>query len=89
MGTISILLGIITFLGSTGGGILLSSYLIGEKAQDKIMGSLIQNMSDTTAMIIIIGSCAFIGLLICMNLVMAGLNYNKLRRVQKAIKRKI
>ena len=89
MGTVSILLGIVTFLGSTTGGIFLSTYLINEKNNDTIIGSIIRGVSDGKAMAVIIGACAFIGLLICMNLVMAGLNYNKLRKVQRAVKRRI
>ena len=37
----------------------------------------------TTAYIVIIGVCVFIGLLICLNLVMHGLSYNKLKKLEQ------
>ena len=31
----------------------------------------------------IIGACVFVGLIICLNLVMHGLNYNKLKKLEQ------
>lgn len=74
MGTICILLGLIIFLGSiflgfAGAGVYLNSAL----AQTFV--TLSANATQTY--ILFVGVCAFIGLLICLNLVMLGLTYNK------------
>jgi hypothetical protein len=45
------------------------------------------NLSDTTLMILFISVFGFIGLLLGMCLIMQGLNYNKLVRIQKRVHR--
>ena len=77
MGTICILLGLIIFFGSiflgfAGANAFLSSQLV---------ASFVNFAASTTEVYIIaVGVCAFIGLLICLNLVMLGLIYRKVRR---------
>jgi len=78
MGTICILLGLIIFLGSiflgfAGAGALLSSTFA------QTFAYLTVNSIQTY--IVVVGVCSFIGLLICLNLVMLGLIYNKVRRL--------
>ena len=79
MGTICILLGVIILLGSAFLGLTLTrTYLT-----STLPVSLAALPQGTTAYIVIIGVCVFIGLLICLNLVMHGLNYNKLTKLEQ------
>ena len=79
MGTICILLGIIILFGSAFLGVLLTrAYLT-----STLPISFTMLPQGTDAYLIIIGVCAFIGLLICLNLVMHGLSYNKLLKLEK------
>lgn len=79
MGTICILLGVIILLGSAFLGLTLTrTYLT-----STLPVSLAALPQGTTAYIIIIGVCVFIGLLICLNLVMHGLSYNKLKKLEQ------
>jgi len=80
MGTICILLGLIIFLGSlflgfAGAGVFLNSAL----AQTFVTISA----SATQTYILFVSVCGFIGLLICLNLVMLGLTYNKVRKLSR------
>lgn len=81
MGVISILLGIIAFLGFTGAGAFLSNKLMNNY---QFFGF----SSSTQFIIVMVGIFAFIGLLICMNLVMQGINNGKLTKLQKQLRRK-
>ncbi len=79
MGTICILLGVIILLGSAFLGLTLTrTYLT-----STLPVSLATLPQGTTAYIVIIGVCVFIGLLICLNLVMHGLSYNKLKKLEQ------
>ena len=79
MGTICILLGVIILLGSAFLGLTLTrTYLT-----STLPVSLAALPQGTTAYIVIIGVCVFIGLLICLNLVMHGLIYNKLKKLEQ------
>ena len=79
MGTICILLGVIILLGSAFLGLTLTrTYLT-----STLPVSLAALPQGTTAYIVIIGVCVFIGLLICLNLVMHGLTYNKLTKLEQ------
>lgn len=81
MGVISILLGIITFLGFTGVGAYLSNKFMNNY---QFFGF----SSSTQFIAVMVGIFAFFGLLICMNLVMHGLNHNKLCKLQKQLRRR-
>lgn len=81
MGVISILLGIIAFLCFTGVGAFLSNKLM----NNYLFFGL---SSQTQFIVVMVGIFAFIGLLICVNLVMQGLNYNRLTKLQKQLRRK-
>ena len=41
----------------------------------------------TSAYLVIIGACAFVGLITCLNLVMHGLNYNKLNKLEQIFRK--
>ena len=82
MGVISILLGIIAFLGFTGAGAFMSNKLMNNY-------TFFGFSSSTQFIIVMVSIFAFIGLLICMNLVMSGLTYNKLSKMRKQMKRKV
>ena len=81
MGVISILLGIIAFLGFTGVGAFLSNKLMNNY--------LFFGFANSTQFIaVMVSAFAFIGLLICVNLVMHGLTYRKLNKLVKLHRRK-
>ena len=78
MGTICILLGPIILLGSAFLGFSLTrSYL---ETWAKTFTTFPRGAS---AYLVIIGACVFVGLIICLNLVMHGLNYNKLKKLEQ------
>ena len=79
MGTICILLGVITLLGSA----VLCLTLTSTYLTSTLPASFVTLPQGTTAYIVIIGVCVFIGLLICLNLVMHGLSYNKLKKLEQ------
>lgn len=79
MGTICILFGLIIFLGSILGGFVLANYLINSVGSTFL--AVIPNEPRTY--VIVVAICAFIGLLICLNLVMHGLTYNKLCKLER------
>ena len=88
MGVISILLGIISIIAFTGAGSVLGNAYIG--ATDKISSAFTAmqtSLSNTTVMAIFIGVFFFFGLLIGMTLIMLGVNYNKLCKIQKRMRR--
>ena len=79
MGTICIFLGVIFFITFTGGGFYLANEIIGNQLYMSLLA-----MNDTGIVyLIVVGVCAFIGLLICLNLVMHGINSNKLNKLIK------
>lgn len=87
MGTICILLGLIFLIAFIGGGF----YLAGQISSMAIMGQNALNFmgfeNPTAAYAVIVGVCAFIGLLICLNLVMHGLTYNKVIKQNAQLKK--
>lgn len=87
MGVISILLGIIAFIAFLGTGAVLGNVFIQSfKTLAQTFVSMQTQLSDTTIMIGFIGVFGFIGLLICINMVMQGLTYNKVVKIQKRIR---
>ena len=77
MGTICILFGLILFLLSLAGGFFGANWF----CQAQIRYTLTSLPSDTEIYVLFIGVCGFIGLLMCLNLVMHGLTYNKLQKL--------
>ena len=87
MGVISILLGVIAFIGFTGAGAVLGNQLIEWKV--KFSGTFLKSfegVTNTSVMVAAIGLFGFIGLLICINMVMNGLTYNKVNKIQKRLR---
>lgn len=83
MGTICILLGLIIFVAFAGAGFLVSNAVLSNQLYMSLLG-----MTDPTMLyVVIVGACAFIGLLICLGLVMNGLIYNRVCKNAKEIKR--
>lgn len=88
MGVISILLGIIAFIGFIGAGAVMGNvYIQSFKTLAQTFASMQSSLSDTTIMALFIGVFGFIGLLICITMVMQGLTYNKVCKIQKRIRR--
>ena len=86
MGTICILLGLILLIALTGGGFYLSNIIVSNTTYMSLLG--FANSTDFKLVyIIVVGVCFLIGLLICLNLVMHGLNSNKLSKLQAQVKR--
>lgn len=86
MGTISILLGIITFIGFTGGGAVLGNLVVNLKTDWGTHLKALNNISNTGLMVGFIGVFGFIGLLICISLIMQGITYNKVVKIQRRVK---
>ena len=89
MGVISILLGIITFFCFTGVGAILANALVEYKTTLSMAVTSLETVPNSTLLICVVGFFAFIGLLIGLNLIMHGLTYNKLVKVQSLMKRRL
>ena len=76
MGTICILFGLIIFLGSIFLGFAAAQWMLVNLA-NTFKGIF---TSDAQTYAVCVGVCAFIGLLIFLNLLMHGLTYNKLSK---------
>ena len=88
MGVISILLGIIALIAFAGAGAVMGNQLITWKEQfSQTFLQSFKGVSNTSVMIAAVGLFGFIGLLICINLVMSGLTYNKVCKLQKKLRR--
>lgn len=71
MGTICILVGVIALIACTGAGFLASNYI-------QARSILANNFSSATSCYLtVVGVFAFIGLMICLTLVICGLTYNR------------
>ena len=88
MGIFSILLGIVSFVAFIFGGIRLGSIL--RIVKDNLAQNIVSlaTVSSTAVEIIVIVFFAFIGLLIGMNLIMHGLTYNKICKMNGIMKRR-
>ena len=88
MGVISILLGFIAFFLFTGAGAVLANAAVEAKAVLALSLSSLENVSNTSLMVGIVGVFTFIGLLIGVNLIMQGLTYNKVSKIQTQLRRR-
>ena len=88
MGVISILLGFISFFLFTGAGAILANAIVEAKAVLALSLSSLENIPNASLMAGIVGFFAFIGLLIGMNLIMHGLTYNKVAKMQTHLRRR-
>ena len=88
MGIVCILLGIIVFLGFTMGGVYLAIDLLDYKAIMALSVTSLSTIPNSTIIIVVVGACAFIGLLIGLNLIMHGLTYRKVCQIKDQMRRK-
>ena len=87
MGVICILLGIIAFICFVGAGAVLGNACIQSyKTLAQTFVAMKTLPSDTSIVIGFIAVFGFIGLLICISMVMQGLTYNKVCKIQKRIR---
>ena len=85
MGTICIFLGIIFVIVCVAGGVLLSNSILANSLYMSLLG--MSNVSSSTIYLIVVSICFVIGLLICLNLVMHGLTYNKVCKLYSKLKK--
>ena len=83
MGTICILLGLILLIAFTGAGFLASNLVL----SSEVYTTLLHINDPTMIYVVLVGVCAFIGLLICLSLVMNGLIYNRVCKNGAALKK--
>ena len=83
MGVISILLGILSFLCVSASGVMLANALV--EAKDVFAQNFTQlaNISNANLIIAIVIVFAALGLFIGFNLIMYGLSYRKLCKLEK------
>ena len=89
MGIVCILLVIITFFCCTGVGAILANALVEYKNTLAMALTSLKSVSDTSLMIGVIIIFSLIGLLIGMNLIMHGLTFNKIVKMQQSMKRRL
>ena len=89
MGIVSILLGAITFFVFTVAGAIIANNLVEQKQVLSMAITSLKTVSDTSLMVYVVGLFAFIGLLIGVSLVMHGLTYNRIVKLQGQIKRRL
>ena len=89
MGIVCILLGIITFFCFTGAGAIIANALVEYKNTLAMALTSLKTVSDTSMMIGIVAIFAMFGLLIGLNLVMHGLTFNKIVKMQRSMKRRL
>ena len=87
MGIVSILLGIIAFIGFTGAGVVLGNAVVDFKDSAAETLKTLNNYPNTSILIGIIAVFAIIGLLIMVGLVTQGITYNKVVKIQKRVRR--
>ena len=86
MGTFCIVLGMLLLIAFTGGGFYLSNAIISNTTYRSLLG--FADVSNIRIIyIIVVGICFLIGLLICLNLAMHGMNSNKINKLQAQIRR--
>lgn len=88
MGVISILLGFIAFFLFTGAGAILANAIVEAKAVLALSLSSLENIPNASLIAGVVGFFAFVGLLVGMNLIMHGLTYNKVAKMQSHLRRR-
>ena len=88
MGVICILLGIITFFCFTGVGAILGNAVVEYKTTLTMAVTSLSTVSNASLLVAVVGFFAFIGLLIGMNLIMHGLTYNMICKMNCIMKRR-
>ena len=88
MGVISILLGFIAFFLFTGAGAILANVIVEAKSVLALSLSSLENIPNASLIAGVVGIFTFIGLLVGMNLIMHGLTYNKVAKMQNHMRRR-
>lgn len=88
MGVISILLGFIAFFAFTGAGAIIANAVVDYKASLSLMLTSLSTVPNGGIFAVIVGFFAFIGLLTGVNLIMHGLTYNKVAKIQTQLRRR-
>lgn len=88
MGIISIMFGIIVFVGFIGIGVVLSNVLVALKDYFAVAFVTLADVSTTTMSIGVIAVFGFIGLMIGLNFIMQGLTYNKVCKIERRRRRR-
>ena len=83
MGFLSIALGIIAFVGFIGAGAVAAENVVGFIVTFSKTFTTLEDVNQTIMRIGVVGIFGFIGLLVGMTLIMLGLNYNKLGKLEK------
>ena len=89
MGIVSILLGAITFFCFTGAGAIFANAIVEQKQTLSMAITSLRTVSDTSLMVGVVGLFAFIGLLIGLSLIMHGLTYNRIAKLQSQLKHRL
>ena len=89
MGIVSILLGAITFFGFTVAGAIIANNLVEQKQVLSMAITSLKTVSDTSLMVGVVGLFAFIGLLIGVSMIMHGLTYNRIAKLQSQLKHRV
>lgn len=88
MGVISILLGFIAFFLFTGAGAVLANAVVEAKAVLALSLSSLETIPNASLIAGVVGIFTFIGLLVGMSLIMQGLTYNKVAKMQTQLRRR-
>ena len=89
MGIVSIMLGAITFFCFTGAGAILANTLVEQKQTLSMAITSLRTVSDRSLMFGVVGLFAFFGLLIGVSLIMHGLTYNRIVKLQSQLKHRL
>ena len=89
MGIVSIMLGAITFFCFTGAGAILANTLVEQKQTLSMAITSLRTISDRSLMFGVVGLFAFFGLLIGVSLIMHGLTYNRIVKLQSQLKHRL
>lgn len=83
MGTLCIIIGALVLVASTGIGFLASNAI----ASNALYMSLLAVKTVTPVYVVGVGVCFFVGLLICLGLVMNGMIYNRVCKNAAAVRK--
>ena len=89
MGIVSIMLGAITFFCFTGAGAILANTLVEQKQTLSMAITSLRTVSDRSLMFGVVVLFAFFGLLIGVSLIMHGLTYNRIVKLQSQLKHRL
>jgi len=88
MGIISIMFGIIVFVGFIGSGVILSNIIVALKDYLALTFVTLADVSTTTLTVGVVAVLGFLGLMIGLNFIMHGLTYNKVCKIERRRRRR-